>query len=108
MPAIADYREQARLSQLREMGAGGLRRDSRRTRERARGLGTTIEKRRHHRGSRGISDQRRDLGDDRACNHFRVPQLSAMRLLGVLDTAFLDPNLRAFAPAVAEVRRGWS
>src|SRR5256885_16218519 len=37
----------------------------------ARGQGTAIEKRRHHRGSRRVSDQRRDLGDDRACNHFR-------------------------------------
>ena len=71
MPAIADRREQARLCQLREMGAGGLRRDSRGKGKLARGQGTTIEQRRQHRGSRGISDQGRDLGDDRACNHFR-------------------------------------
>src|SRR5207245_10760751 len=37
----------------------------------ARGQGTAIEKRRHHRSSRRVSDQSRDFGDDRACNHFR-------------------------------------
>ena len=71
MPPTADHREQARLCQLREMGAGGLRPDLRRKGQLARGQGTAIEKRRHHRGSRRVSDQRRDLGDDRACNHFR-------------------------------------
>ena len=71
MQPITDHREQARLCQLREMGAGGLRRDSRRKGKLARGQGTAIEKRRQHRSSRRVSDQRRDLGDDRACNHFR-------------------------------------
>ena len=71
MPPITGHREQARLCQLCEMGAGGLRRDSRRDGELARGQGTAIEKRRHHRRSRRVSDQRRDLGDDRACDHFR-------------------------------------
>ena len=71
MPPTADHREQARLCQLREMGAGGLRPDLRRKGQLARGQGPAIEKRRHHRGSRRVSDQRRDLGDDRACNHFR-------------------------------------
>jgi hypothetical protein len=71
MPPIADHRKHARLCQLREMGAGGLRRDSRRQGELARGQRTAIEKRRRYRSSRRVSDQRRDLGDDRACNHFR-------------------------------------
>jgi hypothetical protein len=48
-----------------------LRRDSRRYGKFARGQGTAIEKRRHHRSSRRVSDQRRNLGDDRTCNHFR-------------------------------------
>ena len=102
--APADHREQARLGQLREMGAGGLRRDSRRTGKLARGQGTAIEKRRHHRGSRRIADQRRDLGDDRARNHLGFPQLPAMRLLGVLDTAFLtriSARSRPLSPAAA-------
>ena len=73
MPSITDDREQARLCQLREMGAGGLWRDSRRKGKLARGQGAAIEKRRHHRRSRRVSDQRRDLGDDGACNHLGYP-----------------------------------
>ena len=45
MPASADHREQARLCQLREMRAGGLRRDARRQGQVARGQGPAIEKR---------------------------------------------------------------
>src|SRR5262249_53537648 len=61
------------------MGAGGLRRDVRRTGQLARGQGTAIEKRRHHRRSRRVSDERRDLGDDRACNHSpKVESLEAI------------------------------
>jgi hypothetical protein len=44
---------------------------------------------------RGIADQRRDLGDDRACNHFRFLPPVPMRLLGVLDNAFLTRISRA-------------
>ena len=69
MPPLSDRRQQARLGQLREMRAGGLRRDSRRKGKLARGQGAAIEKRRHHGGSRRFPDQRCDLGDDRAGNH---------------------------------------
>jgi len=44
MPPTADHREQARLCHLREMGAGDLRRDSRREGKLARGQRTAIEK----------------------------------------------------------------
>src|SRR5262245_39632709 len=72
MPPGADHREHARLRQSREMGAGGLRRDSRRSGELARGQGAAIEERRRHRCSRRVSDQRRDLGDDGAGDHPRT------------------------------------
>lgn len=71
MPATTDHRKQARICQLREMSAGRLRCDSRRDGKLARGQGTAIDKRRHHRRSRRVSDERRNLGDDSACNHFR-------------------------------------
>ena len=87
MPAVADHREHARLRQLREMGAGGLRRDSRRRGKLARGQGTTIEKRGHHRGSRRISDQRRDLGDDGACDHFRSLTRRENELVSIRSSA---------------------
>src|SRR5207247_7200522 len=64
-------KERARLRQLREMGAGGLRRDSRRKGKLGRRQATAIEKRRNHCCCRRVSDQRGDLGDDRACNHRR-------------------------------------
>jgi hypothetical protein len=69
-PATTDHREQACVCQLREMSAGRLRRDPRRAGKLARGQGTAIDKRRHHRRSRRVSDERRNLGDDSACNHF--------------------------------------
>ena len=69
MSSVRDYRQQAGLGQLSEMCAGGLRRDPRRISELARREGTAIEKRREHRSSRRLPDQRRYLGDERACNH---------------------------------------
>ena len=71
MPPTTNHREQTRACQLREMGAGRLRRDSRRNGKLAGGQGTAIEKCPHHRGPRRVSDQRRDLRDDGACDHFR-------------------------------------
>src|SRR4029453_5624664 len=71
MPPIADYREQACLGQLREMGARGLRRDARRQGQLTRGQGPAIEERRHHRRPRRFSDQRRDLGDHGTGDHVR-------------------------------------
>ena len=71
MPSVADHREQAGLGQLREVSARGLGRDARRQGQLARGQGTAIEQRRHHRGPRRVSDQRRDLGDDGAGDHVR-------------------------------------
>ena len=60
------------------MGAGGLRRDSRRKGKLGRRQATAIEKRRNHCRSRRVSDQRRDLGDDGACNHFRYLTLESV------------------------------
>src|SRR4030095_3736019 len=72
MSPLTGHREKARRGQLCEMGAGRLRRDSRRDGELACGEGTAIEKRPHHRSSRRVREQRRDLGDDRACDHSRL------------------------------------
>src|SRR6202022_1984993 len=51
------------------MRAGGLGRNPRRKGKLAGGQGSAIEKRRNHRSSRRLPDQRRYLGDERACNH---------------------------------------
>src|SRR5262249_37084198 len=71
MRPTSNHGDKPRLCQLREMGARGLRRDARRRRKLAGGERAAIEKREHHRGSRRVSDQRRDLRDDGACNHVR-------------------------------------
>src|SRR5262245_15768635 len=69
MSPLADHREQAARCHLREMGTGGLGGDSSRKGKLAGGQGSAIQKRRQHRGSRSVSDQRGDLGDDGACDH---------------------------------------
>ena len=97
MPPMTDHREQARLCQLREMGAGGLRRDLRRTGKLARGQGTAIEKRREHGRSGRLSDQCRDLGDDRACNHFRclIPEsVLVTKVIGIEVYSASDPMIK--------------
>ena len=71
MPPRADHREHARRRQLREMGAGGLRRDPGRAGELARGQGPAVEQGRHHRRPRRVADQRRDLGDHGTGDHAR-------------------------------------
>ena len=71
MPPATHRGEQACPRQLREMGAGGLGRDSRGQSELARGQGPAVDERQQHRGSRGVSDERRDLGEDRTCDHAR-------------------------------------
>ena len=69
MSSVSDRRQQACLGQLSEMRAGGLGRDSCREGKLAGGQGSAIEKRRQYRSSRRLPDQRRYLGDKRACNH---------------------------------------
>lgn len=69
MSSVPDHRQQACLRQLGEMRAGGLGRNPRRKGKLAGGQGSAIEKRREHRSSRRFPDQRRYLGDERACNH---------------------------------------
>jgi len=69
MPPVPDRRQQARLGQIGEMGAGGLRRDARRVGQLTGSERAAIEKRREHRGSRRLPDERRNRGDERACNH---------------------------------------
>src|SRR5215831_16480025 len=69
MSPVFDWRQQACLGQLGEMRAGGLRCDARRVGQLTGSKSAAIEKRREHRGSRRLPDQRRYLGDERACNH---------------------------------------
>jgi len=54
------------------MGAGRLGGDACRDGELARGEGAAIEQRRHHGRPRRVSDQRGDLGDHGAGDHFDV------------------------------------
>jgi hypothetical protein len=62
-----------------------LGRNPRRKGKLAGGQGTAIEKRRQHRSSRRLPDQRRDLRDERACNHLAcIP----CRLIGRADEQF--------------------
>ena len=67
------------------MRAGGLGRNPRRKGKLAGGQGSAIEKRREHRSSRRLPDQRRDLRDERACNHLAC---IACRLIGRADEQF--------------------
>jgi len=69
MPSVWDDRQQACFGQLGEMRAGGLGRNPRREGKLAGGQRTAIEKRREHRSSRRLPDQRSYLGDERACDH---------------------------------------
>src|ERR1700730_9122620 len=69
MSPISDRQQQAGLSQLGEMRAGGLRRDPSREGKLAGGQRAAIEKRREYRGYRRLPDQRRYFGDETACNH---------------------------------------
>src|SRR5205814_2485107 len=70
---------------------------------------TAIEKRREHRGSSRLPDQRRDLGDERARNH--LPYVSSDPV-GLLAEQFDgDRTLMASRPAFARVThsdRCWS
>jgi hypothetical protein len=69
MPPIPDWGQQSCLCQFGEMRARRLRGDPSRVGKLAGGQSAAIEKRGEHRGSRRLPDQRRDLGDERACNH---------------------------------------
>jgi hypothetical protein len=106
MPPIPDWGHQARLGQLGEMRARGLRRDPSREGKLAGGQGAAIEKRRKHRSSRRFPDQRRDLGDERACNHlFCITPNPADRLE---ETVRPRSNSRAFAPAGLRDSLSWA
>jgi hypothetical protein len=69
MSSLSDDPHQARVGQLGEMRARGLRGDPRRVGKLAGGLGSAIEKRREHRGSCRLPDERRYLRNEIARNH---------------------------------------
>ena len=94
MSPVPDWRQQARLGELGEMHAGGLGRNPRRKGKLGGGQGAAIEKRREHRGSRRLPDQRCYFSDERACNH--VSNIAPDRCRGGGNTSMpIEANMAA-------------
>jgi hypothetical protein len=72
--AVPYRRNQSNLGELRQMGARGLRGNPSRVGKFGGGQSAAVEKRGEHRGSRSLSDQPGNFGDERTSNH--VPNVA--------------------------------
>lgn len=104
VPAGPYRRNQSRLGEFRQMGAGGLRRDTRSMGQFGGGKGAAIEKRREHGRSCRLSDQASNLGYQWPGNHRRNVAPGTAGPQGTRSTVRLASKCSSAGSTASEVR----